>query len=199
MFANRQIVTGLVVMLTLSTIGCSESITAPTSFTKHTSSKGTFQCEFPADWENQGGGQGAAREWAKATKGSAVIRISTDIAGSALADMGGAGAFTDSYEESEDLEPVAQVHAFGKLAMEEEYNDYKELSKPEKSNCGFPRSRRSEFTANGTFGGKLHGYRVTALGRDKRIVMICSCSEDDWSTLKPAFDQVIESLQQGGS
>jgi hypothetical protein len=101
--------------------------------------------------------------------------------------------------EDEDLEPVAHAHEFGKGTMEEEYNDYTELSKPEKPQCGFPRSRRSEFTAKGTFGGKLHGYRVTALGRDKRVVLICTCSEDDWKTLQPAFDQVIASLSQGGN
>jgi hypothetical protein len=48
-----------------------------------------------------------------------------------------------------------------------------------------------------TFGGALHGYRVTVLGRDKRVVMICRCAESDWATPQPACDRVIAEAAAG--
>jgi len=56
---------------------------------------------------------------------------------------------------------------------------------------------RAEFTASGSFGGTLKGYRATALSRDRRVRVMCKCSKDDWEKLKPAFDKVIESLGPG--
>ena len=58
-------------------------------------------------------------------------------------------------------------------------------------------SRKSEFTGSGLLNGAFHGYRVTALSRDKRIRVVCRCSESQWQSLQPAFDKMIASVAMG--
>jgi len=46
-----------------------------------------------------------------------------------------------------------------------------------------PLNHKAEFTASGSFGGKLKGYRATALSRDKALRVMCKCLEGDWEKL----------------
>ncbi|MDH3717711.1 MAG: hypothetical protein OES79_06265 [Planctomycetota bacterium] len=178
--------------------GCGQPATAPTVFTVCNSLKGTFQNEFPDGWEiSQGGKTGMAPEWCKATLGSAEIKVSADLTGSLLGDISQAGQnmLGEFAPEGPEDEPVAELHEMGREAIEKVLNSYQEVGGTEVISCQLGPARKSEFTAAGAFGGALHGYRVTVLGRDKRVVMICRCAESDWATLQPAFDRVLASLQ----
>ena len=70
-------------------------------------------------------------------------------------------------------------------------------AKPWRSGAGD--ARVSEFTAGGgMFAEKVHGYRVTILGSERSIEIICKCPETDWPTLQPVFAKVIASINSGG-
>jgi hypothetical protein len=61
---------------------------------------------------------------------------------------------------------------------------------------GMMDGRRSEFTGTRTFGAPIHGYRATALSIDRRIRVVCRCSESQWESLKPAFEKAIASVSK---
>jgi hypothetical protein len=172
-------------------VGCSEPVSAPTSFTPYQAKDQAFRTQQPAGWEMaQSGAQGSGYSSVKFTKGNASIKISADLVGSLLGDIAknlGRGAG----EEDEELAAVAKVHEFGAKQMQDELSGYTE-QKAQKTQTPFGDSRQSEFTASTTFGGKLRGYRVTALARDRRISIVCYCPESNWATLKPAFEKVIQ-------
>lgn len=44
------------------------------------------------------------------------------------------------------------------------------------------------------FGGRTQGYFVALSGGNYYVNVLCECRQDDWNTLKPAFQQVINSL-----
>jgi len=91
--------------------------------------------------------------------------------------------------------PVAKVHQIEKDQVAEQMGNYAEQP-PQAVRPKLGDARKSEFTA-AAFGGSIHGYRVTCLSRDKRIRVVCKCSESDWQTLQPAFDRIVESLAYG--
>ena len=97
---------------------------------------------------------------------------------------------------TQDLAPVAQVHEMEKEEFAEEIGGCEEQA-PLAVKTGLGDARKSEFTTSGTFGGTIRGYRVTALSLDRRVRVVCQCSESDWENLQPAFDRVIESLGPG--
>jgi hypothetical protein len=55
----------------------------------------------------------------------------------------------------------------------------------------------TEFTAKTAFGSGIHGYRATIIGHERAITVFCTCPEDDWAGVKPAFDKVLLSLKRG--
>ncbi len=172
--------------------GCSEPVSAPASFTPYQAKDQAFRTQQPAGWEMaQSGAQGTGYSSVKFTKGNASIKVSADLVGSLIGDiaknLGGGGA---AGEEDEELAAVAKVHEFGARQMQDELGGYTE-QKPQKFQTPFGDSRRSEFTASTTFGGKLRGYRVTALSNDRRISIVAYCPEGDWATLKPTFEKII--------
>ncbi|MCA9266290.1 MAG: hypothetical protein KDA60_20660 [Planctomycetales bacterium] len=171
--------------------GCAEPpVAAPTSYASYESHDNTqtFKCDYPEGWEVEGGGKTNA--WAKFSSGSALIEVRTDLSGSLLGDI--ARAAVD--EENADTDPVAQVHAGDLASAQAKFSGYAEPGAAEKLECSLGPARRSEFTASGSFGASVHGYRMTILAHDRRVVAYCSCSESDWNTLKPAFDHVAESF-----
>ncbi len=174
--------------------GCSQPATAPTSFTTHNATDQSFQCEHPADWEAEGGGAHGYYHL-RVRRGSAAINVTADLVGSLMGDI--ARSFGQAAGVSEErLSPVALLHEKAKEEMAENYGSFQEQAAT-KMNTGFGETYRSEFTGSGSFGGKTHGYRATALARDRRIICVCTCPESDWQTLKPAFEKVIESLTAG--
>lgn len=180
-------------------VGCNGPASAPTSFASYKSKEGAFKCDYPQGWELKGGGKGNF-QYMRAQSGSATIRVETDVAGSLIGDIvkstNQIGGGNSGEPEDKELAPVAKVHQLYKRQMEDNYGSYQEQP-AEVLTTGLGDSRRSEFTAAGSFGGKIHGYRVTALTRDLRVGAICECADSDWNTLKPAFEKVITSLSRG--
>ena len=130
-----------------------------------------------------------------ADRSGAAINVTADLVGSLLGDI--ARSFGQAAGISQErLSPVAQLHEMAKAEMAESYGSYEEQPAT-KISTGFGETYRTEFTGSGSFGGKVHGYRATALARDRRILCVCTCPESDWQTLKPAFEKVIASLAAG--
>ena len=174
-------------------LGCgSGPVPAPTTYTKIESPDKQFQCEHPASWKvTTTGGKGLLSHCVFEA-GAARIDISSDVLGSLMAGP----ATTPNYPNAEP--PVARIHEVGQGKFAENFSNYEEQEpKPVQTNLG--EGRVAEFTAVGSLGRKLHGYRATLLSKDRRITTMCSCPVSEWETLKPAFDKVIGSLSHGTS
>jgi hypothetical protein len=179
----------------LAIAGCTGKAVVPTSYDKYNAKDGSFQIQYPAGWESDGGDR-SGYAWAKFTSGGAVISVDANVAGSLLGDIAktrGHGLITPDQEEARS--PVAAVHEHEKQGFEEEEGVTEQ--EPAIVKTGFPDARKSEFSGSKTFGGAIRGYRVTALGTDKRIRVVCECPESEWEALKPAFDKAIESVAMG--
>lgn len=177
--------------------GCgSAPIAAPTTYSEYNARDGTFACDYPDGWEADGGGKNGP-QWAKFATGSALIDVNADLAGSLMGGI--ASSFTpDGIEEAAiEFEPVHRLHVKDKESAERKFSNYAEVGNPQVLEVSLGPGRKSEFTAASTFGTGLHGYRVTVLGHDKRVVAYAVCSEGDWATLAPAFDRVLSSLKRG--
>jgi len=176
--------------------GCGEAVPAPKEFVTYHSTDGRFDCDCPKGWETDGGGKPESPNcWAKFTKGSAVVNINADLAGSLFGDIakaGGAGLGGDAEA------PVAKVHPMGVRQMKEEHNNYQEREAVKFQSRGLGEGRRSIFIADQTLGGKIYGYRATLLSGDRRISVVCSCPATNWKELKPAFERITASLRPGG-
>ena len=177
--------------------GCgSAPIAAPTDYADYNSPGGTFACQYPANWQSDGGGK-RGLEWAKFTSGPAEIRIDTGVAGSLIGDIAGSIGGSDEGAEIPENQPVHEVHMMGEEAAAKEFSGYKQVGEVEEFDVTLGPSRRNEFTAASTFGSGLHGYRATLLGNDKSVNVYCVCPESDWKTLQPAFEKVLLSMKRG--
>ena len=179
----------------LAIAGCTGKAVVPTSYSMYNSKDGSFQIQYPAGWEADGGDR-SGYAWAKFTSGNAVISVDANVVGSLLGDiakrkMVHGGILPDQEERS----PAAVVHEQEKGGFEEEEGVTEQ--EPVIVKTGFPDARKSEFSGSKTFGGAIRGCRVTALGTDKRIRVVCECPESEWEALKPAFDKAIESVAMG--
>jgi hypothetical protein len=183
-------------VLLAGVIGCGAGpVAAPTEFAEYNSPGGTFACEYPKNWQADGGGK-RGLEWAKFTSGPAQIKIDTGVAASLMGDI--ADSFGGETEElGPEFEPVHSVHADGQRAAEEEFSGYKEIGEIEVLEAPLGPARHNQFTAASTFGSGLHGFRATLLGKDKSVHVTCVCPESDWKTLQPAFEKVLASLKRG--
>jgi hypothetical protein len=168
------------------------SAVAPESYRIYQAPEDAFQCDYPSGWA-------VRREGVKDhftvtfSKGTASIRISQSLAGSALGDIAGAADPGNDPDRS----PVARVHAFKQAQLADEFSGYDEG--PAEAVTGrFGAARRSAFTASGLLGRKLRGYRATALGPLIQYDIVCQCPEADWEVLRPAFARAIESLGGAG-
>ena len=172
-------------------LGCSSGpVPAPTAYTKIESPDKQFQCEHPAGWQvTTTGGKGTLSHCIFEA-GAARIDIASDLMGSLMA-----GPATTPMDPNAEP-PVARIHDQGKAKFAEDFSNYEEQEpKPVQTMLG--EGRVAEFTATGSLGRKLHGYRATVLSRDRRITTMCSCPVSEWEKLKPAFGKVISSLSPG--
>ncbi len=187
----------LVVVAGLGT-GCDGPVAAPTSFTNYQAKDQSFAIEYPANWEAKGGGRSGFFS-VRFTSGSASIKVTADTVGSLLGDIAKSqtSALGGENEAPEELKPVHVIHELGKEAMAEEWSSYEEAA-PEIVQTAFGEGRLAEFTGKGAFGGEFRGLRLTALGIERRITVVCCCQESDSQNLRPAFDQAIASLKRGG-
>jgi hypothetical protein len=175
--------------------GCGGPAAVPTSYNTFKSADGSFKIEYPAQWSAEGGGGKGGVAWAKFTSGNSEIKVETNVAGSLMGDIAKSTGSLLGGEAAEDPAPVALVHEQEKAGFEEDAGVQEQKAAPVKT--GIPEARKAEFTGNKTFGGSIHGYRVTALSTQRRIRVVCQCPEAEWTSLKPAFDKIIETLSFG--
>jgi len=133
---------------------------------------------------------------ARFTSASASIKVSADMVGSLFGDMAESRNRLGGTQDVEELKPVNQVHEMGKAQMADEWGNYQEQAATALS-TSFGEARLSEFTAGSGFGGKYHGYRLTALSTERRITVVSYGKESDWQKLKPVFDKCNASLARG--
>ena len=174
--------------------GKREPMQAPTSFATFQQKDQEFQVDFPAGWETDDGGKPGSQSppWAKAWKGDALIKVDTSVSGSLLGTIAGAGQ--DPNDTPDELKPVMGVHERQKEFYADKFSDYAE-SAPILLKEGSLETARSEFTAKGSWGSKVRGYRASLLGNKYQFTVMCSCAEEDWEALKPAFEKAIVSVR----
>jgi hypothetical protein len=187
------------------------SVRAPKSFKSFETPDKSVAGVGPSDWtKKRSTGLGGTIGGVAFAQGTAKINITADLAGSLMGDMAAAANAQISNVESVLPEgqaqaltkpPVEKLHEAGEADMEETFEGYTEQPmKPLQSALGD--ARISEFTGKTqkdmfSQGYPAHGYRATILGGEKRVTVLCYCSDKDWKNLKPAFDKVIGSLKQG--
>lgn len=195
--------------LTTLAIGCGGGdVPAPTSFVAYNANNGDFSLVYPKGWEASG--RGKKNHVLEVTKGPVTITVRSDLTGSLMGDIAGSmghipGGIPDTQlageggEASEelDLEPVAQVHRLGKKELAEAIKEYSEGEAEKVQTGGLGEGRMSEFTGKRGLRSEIRGCRGTALSRDKRVVVICTCPASNWKALQPAFKKVVESLDYG--
>ncbi|MES4793104.1 MAG: hypothetical protein C4321_09090 [Chloroflexota bacterium] len=185
---------------------------APTSFVAYNAPDNAFVCEAPAGWEHSSGAAHAVMSGVLFRKGNARIEITSDLMGSLMGDVARATAAPLENLSPDQLAtlqqtapglavkpkpPVETLHSARREAVTKGLKAYHEqpmqsFSSPMGDACF------SEWTADGGFFvGKLHGYRVTILGGERRASIVCQSSEANWPALKPAFEHTIGSLNRG--
>jgi hypothetical protein len=170
-----------------------QKVTAPEQYDVYNSPEDVFHVSLPKGWaEESGGRKGHYR--VSVEKGGATIEVYESLTGSLLGDIAGAGQRDPNVRD--ELLPVSRVHEVKRDTFAEEYRDYRE--EPAVTvDTGFGKARRSAFNARAGLGGKVRGYRVTALGAMTQITVVCTCPPGDWDTLEPAFARVIASIGPG--
>jgi hypothetical protein len=185
-------------------------LSAPSGFVAYAPADNAFKCEAPEGWEKSEAGGGGMMSGAVWKKGHAKIDVDTDLQGSLMGDiMESSNRQIDGMGEGANPMPmptpkpaVEKLHEMDAKKFAAKYADYEE--KPmETVTVGFGEARCSEWTGKKSLGvlagsEAVHGYRVTALGNERRLTVTCVCPEEDWAALKPAFEKVITSVQSGG-
>lgn len=190
---NLALVLSTVVAVALA--GCGGKAVVPSSYKSYNAKNGAFKIEYPDGWTAEGGGN-AQYASAKFTSGKAQIEVYTGLSGSAMGDIAASqNRMSGAKDDDETLAPVAKVHQVEQAGFVEEQGAKEQP--PVALKTGLGDTRKSEFTASGSFGGAMHGYRATALSRDFRIRIVCQCPEAEWAALKPAFDRIITSVSMG--
>lgn len=172
-----------------------EAATLPENFVEVVNTDGGFKFEAPEGWEAEtGGGTGGRPPWGKFSKGDVSFDMRADLKGAPIADIQSIG---DDGTAPPEESPVARVHAFQtEMKYAVEYKDFKEQPGGF-HDVPFGQGWLTEFTASeGTFGGKIHGYRLTLLGGTHQFNVICKCSEKNWETWKPFFEKVMKTISR---
>ena len=210
--SNFRRIIGFIPVAALLLSGCGqEKAAAPASYTAYTAPDKAFKCLAPAGWETSSSSSQAVNSGALFRKGSAVIDVTADLQGSLMGDIvrgpavplpdlpGGAPPGMASALKEAQKPPVEKLHEMGRKEVAERLSHYEEQPM-QTMRTSLGERRYSEFTAGGgMFSGKIHGYRVTILGGERRITVLCHCPEQDWNTLQPAFAKVVGSLGSGGA
>jgi hypothetical protein len=195
--------------------GCRpDAAKAPTGFTPYVGSDKSFACQSPNGWKRSESGANGIMSSVVFTSGTAKVSVTSDLKGSLMADLTRAnnaqtenlnGSLPEGMQEQaaaqmpKPVPPVEKLHIAGKKSLEEKIGDYAENAMTPFP-CAFGEARLSEFTGDAGMlkGGKTHGYRATILSGDRRVTVVCRCPESDWSTLRPAFSTILQSLAPGG-
>lgn len=166
------------------------TVDAPKSYTTYTAIDNTFSCDQPGGWKlKESGVQGGAESQAMFKLGHAQVHIVSDAVGSLMADATSSSLIPQK-------PAVQRLHEADEHQLADELPGYDEGdAQPFQSKVGD--SRLSEWTADGGGAGKLHGYRVTMLDKDREITVICLSPERNWAVLQPAFQRIVSSVVPG--
>lgn len=188
---SLMIVAGIVLRQRFAT----PKVTAPEQYAVYNSPEEVFHVSLPKGWTLASGGpKGHYRVTAE--KGGATIQVYESLTGSLLGDIAEAG--NRDMKVPDELLPISRVHEVKRQTVAEEYRDYRE--EPAVTvETQFGKTRRSAFTAKAGLGGKVRGYRATALGAMTSIAVVCTCPSEDWDTLEPAFARVIAGIGPGAA
>ncbi|HEY3333349.1 MAG TPA: hypothetical protein VGK19_25165 [Capsulimonadaceae bacterium] len=175
--------------------GCSPpKATVPTTFTRFVASDTAFSCDAPTGWKADGYAAGAVSSGVKFTSGDGVVSVETDEAGSFMSDaLSSPSNVLQGATPSIPTPPVEKMHAMTGRRFAKDLSDYVELSTVSKM-TQYGDSRVTEYTAK-----NVHGYRVTVLGRERRMSIVCRCSPEEWDALNPSFTRIIGSVAPGRS
>jgi len=181
-------------------------VPAVAAFGSYAAPDQSFVCESPTGWQMTSAASGAIQSGALFQSQAARIDITSDLQGSLMGDVArSANASMSNLEgmvsglQVKQKPAIETVHDMGKKELEGKYKEYQEgPGKTYDSKMG--EARFSEYTADGgMLVGKLHGFRVTMLGGERRIHVFTHCQETDWPKLKPCFSRVINSIAPGSS
>lgn len=153
---------------------------------------GAFKLRHPQGWTAKTGGR-ADNTYSFVTleKGSSKIQAYADIQGSLMSGSDSAGEF----EEGSEFAPVHKAHELYKRVAAEELSDYAEGRPDVFKGSDLGEGRLSVFTASaGLFGGKLKGYHVTLLTRDRRVSILAYGPEAEFDSLRATYLAVCRSV-----
>ena len=174
------------------------TVAAPTAYKTYTAIDNTFSCDQPVGWTmHETGATSGVLSTVTFEKAHVRVRVVSDSIGSLMADTMTSNVSTEPIPGMPPPPPpkpaVEKLHEMDKSQLADSLPDYKEGEmKSLQTRVGD--SRISEWTADG---GKMHGYRVTMLGNQREITVICISPERNWAILQPAFQRMIASVVPG--
>jgi len=159
---------------------------------EYSAKDGAFKLRHPPGWTAETGARpDNTYSYVILTKGSSKIQAYADIQGSLMSGSDSAG----EYEEGSEFAPVHKAHELYKRVAAEELSGYAEGRPDVFKGSALGEGRLSVFTASGgLFGGKLKGYHVTLLTRDRRVSILAYGPESEFETLRPTYLAVCRSF-----
>jgi hypothetical protein len=198
---------GLIAIIFFLKAGKHEPISAPTKFetykVENSASQAFYEFLRPSDWEKErgmGNVTGAAFSSGRAHisfQSSFTASVMNDIPnpGGSLPDMGGAvPPELQAAMKEVNRPPIERMHLSGATALEKKYENFTE--KPmQVLRTPMGEGRFSEWTGKSEDGYEAHGYRASVLSTELGYTILARCPEEDWKTLKPAFEKMIPTLK----
>ena len=175
------------------------TVAAPTAYRTYTAIDNTFSCDRPVGWTmHETGATTGAESTVTFQQAQVRVRVISDAVGSLMADsMASSNVSVEAVPgmppPPPPTPPVEKLHAMDKSQLAADLPGYKEGGM-QKLESRVGDARVSEWTADG---GKKHGYRVTMLGSQREMTVICIAPERNWAALKPAFQHMIMSVVPG--
>lgn len=180
------------------------TVPAPAAYKTYTAIDNTFSCDQPVGWTmHETGATSGALSTVTFEQAHVRVRVVSDSIGSLMGDIAPAGN-NFAGNAAGDLPPgvppppppkpaVEQLHERDKAQIANDLPGYQE-GEMQSLQSRVGDSRISEWTADG---GKMHGYRVTMLGSQREITVICLSPQRNWAILQPAFQRIISSIVPG--
>ena len=172
------------------------SVGAPTSYKTYTSLDNTFSCDQPAGWDHhETGAPGGVLSTVTFLNGKVRFKVISDAEGSLMSEGGNAANANLPVEQQ--TPPVVKLHERDKHQLADNIPGYSE-EKPTVFTSKVGDSRASEWVeSEDKTNGRLHGYRITMLDKDREITVICSSPERNWAVMKPVFQHLVASIVPG--
>lgn len=167
-------------------------VTAPKSYKSYSAIDSSFSCQQPVGWKmKETGAEQGIMSTVAFSQGHVRVKVVSDAIGSLLGDIGNGPSLGPQKP------PVEKLHEYDKAQLTKDMPGYEE-GEAKAFTSAVGDSRVSEWTADGGAGvSKMHGYRVTMLGNQREITVICFSPERNWKTLKPAFEYMINNVTPG--